>query len=73
MQNTDTNAEFEPVLRFRPGGPAITGTWSKPEVADHKLVEWIGLHSRCGTVLMFHGGDKAASRVPGTLNSERAK
>lgn len=65
MQNTDTNAEFESVLRFRPGGPAITDTWSKPEVADQKLVERVGLHGRCGTILTFHGGDKAVSAFRG--------
>ncbi|MCZ0983743.1 hypothetical protein O1L60_44045 [Streptomyces diastatochromogenes] len=43
--------EYEVVLRFRPGGPAVLGVWSKPEAADEKFVEWLGAHGQPGTLL----------------------
>ncbi|MFE1553179.1 hypothetical protein [Streptomyces sp. NPDC058718] len=39
------------MLRFRPGGPAIFGVWSRPETADAKFLEWLGTHGQTGTVL----------------------
>ncbi|MEU6620833.1 hypothetical protein ABZ926_08600 [Streptomyces litmocidini] len=45
------DVEYEVVLRFRLGGPAILGVWSKPEVADEKFLKRFGAHGRPGTVL----------------------
>ncbi|MFF4174123.1 hypothetical protein [Streptomyces sp. NPDC001744] len=47
----DQDAEYELVLRFRPGGPTIVGVWGRPEVADQKLVKWIGQYGGPGVVL----------------------
>ncbi|MET9734514.1 hypothetical protein ABZZ79_28910 [Streptomyces sp. NPDC006458] len=47
MDSTDLaskDVEYEVVLRFRPGGPAIFGVWSRPESADAKFLEWLGTH-----------------------------
>ncbi|MER5853485.1 hypothetical protein ABT126_42920 [Streptomyces sp. NPDC002012] len=35
---------FEVVVRFRPGGPAVTGEWTSRESADRKFRSWIGLY-----------------------------
>ncbi|MEU9706778.1 hypothetical protein [Streptomyces sp. NPDC047981] len=54
MDNTGLegkDVEHEVVLRFRPGGPAIFGVWSRPEVADAKFLEWLGTHGQPGAVL----------------------
>ncbi|WP_030556826.1 hypothetical protein [Streptomyces exfoliatus] len=45
------DVEYEVVLRFHPGGPAILGVWSAPEVADAKFLEWLGAHGQPGAVL----------------------
>ncbi|MFF0561341.1 hypothetical protein [Streptomyces sp. NPDC004266] len=45
------DVEYEVVLRFRPGGPAVLGVWSTPEVADEKFLKWLGAHEQSGTVL----------------------
>ncbi|WP_329625938.1 hypothetical protein OG357_38540 (plasmid) [Streptomyces sp. NBC_01255] len=45
------DVEYEVVLRFRPGGPAIFGVWSRPETADEKFLEWLGAHGQPGAVL----------------------
>ncbi|MGW5003067.1 hypothetical protein ACWEP8_36050 [Streptomyces hydrogenans] len=47
----DQAAAYAVELRFRTGGPAIFGVWSRPEVADHKFTEWLGAYSRPGAVL----------------------
>ncbi|MFI8254979.1 hypothetical protein [Streptomyces filamentosus] len=47
----DQAAEYVVELRFRTGGPAIFGIWSRPDVANHKFTEWLGAYSRPGAVL----------------------
>ncbi|MFF0486825.1 hypothetical protein [Streptomyces sp. NPDC004435] len=47
----DQAASYVVELRFRAGGPAICGVWSRPDVADRKFTEWLGAYSRPGTVL----------------------
>lgn len=47
----DQAAAYAVELRFRPGGPAIFGVWSRPDVADRKFTEWLGAYSRPGASL----------------------
>ncbi|MFF9853443.1 hypothetical protein [Streptomyces litmocidini] len=46
----DKDVAYEVVLRFRPGGQALFGTWSRPETADEKFLKWLGTHGQPGTV-----------------------
>ncbi|MEU8828827.1 hypothetical protein [Streptomyces sp. NPDC048636] len=34
------------ILRFHPGGPAVTGHWTTPGPAEAAYLTWIGLHTK---------------------------
>lgn len=54
MNNTGLegkDVEYEVVLRFRRGGPAILGTWSEFETADRKFTQWLGAWGQADAVL----------------------
>jgi hypothetical protein len=52
---TDPSASagpFHVTVQFTTGGPAISGTWSDPDVAHQKYRNWVGSHgSRPGVTV----------------------
>lgn len=55
---------FHVTMTFRPGGPAVAGTWTDGAIALRKFRSWVGSHgSRGGVVIEL----SRESGGPGTL------
>ncbi|MFI5825502.1 hypothetical protein ACIA8I_41620 [Streptomyces rishiriensis] len=61
-------------MQFRPGGPAVEGTWTDHEVALRKFRGWLGIHgSRDGVTIVLLEDTGGAREPLRTWTKERGE
>ncbi|GAA0464325.1 hypothetical protein ACFQ2B_40270 [Streptomyces stramineus] len=55
--------EYHVVVRFRPAGPPVTGTWTSSTTALEKYRRWIGTHGSTPGVVITLEAETAGVRT----------